>query len=104
MDTIFIISEKSKTSDPQRLLLNLPYKIKLKRSDQSVAVSNLSTYYIWKKYRYKNNEFKISAPTWNEEFELPDGSYSVADIQDYFEYIIKKLDGFWYSFIKDISK
>ena len=46
MDTIFIISEKSKTSDPQRLLLNLSYKIKLKRSDESVAVSNLCTYYI----------------------------------------------------------
>ena len=52
----------------------------------------------------KNNEFKISAPTWNEEFELPDRSYSVADVQDYFENIIKKWDGFWYSFIKDISK
>ena len=104
MDTIFISSEKSKTSDPQRLLLNLSFNIKLKRSDEYVAVSNLSTYYIWKKYRYKNNESKISAPTWNAEFELPDGSYSLADIQDYFEYIIKKWDGFWYSFIKDISK
>ena len=63
MDTIFISSEKSKTSDPQRLLLNLSFNIKLKRSDEYVAVSNLSTYYIWKKYRYKNNESKISAPT-----------------------------------------
>ena len=49
--------------------------------------------YIWKniKKSYKNNKFKISAPTWNEEFELPDGSYSVSDIQDYFEYILKNM-------------
>ena len=45
-----------------------------------------------KKYKklYKNSTFKISAPTWNEEFELHDGSYSVSDMQDYFEYTIKK--------------
>ena len=42
------------------------------------------------KSSYNNNEFKISAPTWNDEFKLPDGSYSVSDIQDYFEYILKK--------------
>ena len=42
------------------------------------------------KKSYKNNKFKISAPTWNEEFELPHESYSVSDIQDYFEYIFKK--------------
>ena len=55
-------------------------------------VSNLSIYYKWKniKSSYKNNKFKISAPTWNEEFELPDGSYSISDIQYYFEYILKK--------------
>ena len=39
---------------------------------------------------YKNNKFKVSAPRWNEEFELPDGSYSVSDIQNYFEFIFKK--------------
>ena len=61
----------------------------MKRGDKYVALSNLSTYYTWKKYRYKNNELKISAPTWNEEFELPDGSSSVSDIQDYFKYINK---------------
>ena len=56
------------------------------------ALSNLSIHYAWKniKKSYKNNKFKISAPTWNEEFELPDGSYSISDIQDYFEYILKK--------------
>ena len=92
MDTIFMNSENSKTSDPHRLLLNLTDKINLKRSDKYVALSNLSIYYTWKniKKSYKNNKFKISAPTWNEEFELPDGSYSVSDIQDYFKYILKK--------------
>ena len=39
---------------------------------------------------HKRNKFKISAPTWNDKFELPDGSYSVSDIQDYFDYILKK--------------
>ena len=42
------------------------------------------------KSTYNNNKFKIPAPTWNDEFELPDGSYSVSDIQDYFEYNLKK--------------
>ena len=56
-----------------------------------MALANLSIYY-WKniKTEYNNNKFKISAPTWNETFDLPDGSYSIADIQDYFEFIIKK--------------
>ena len=47
--------------------------------------------YMWKNIRtqYKNSKFKIIAPTWNDEFELPDGSYSVSDIQDHIEYIIK---------------
>ena len=75
----------SKTTDPHRLLLNLSGKINLKRSDKYVALSNLSIYCTWKniKKSYKNNKFKISASTWNEESELP-------DIQDYFEYILKK--------------
>ena len=86
-------SENSKTSDPHRLLLNLSDKINLKGSDKSVALSNLSIYYIWKniKQSHKNNKLKISAPTWNKEFVLPNGSYSVLDIQDYFEYIIKNI-------------
>ena len=81
MDTIFMNSENSKKSDPYRLLLNLTDKINLKRNDQYIALSNLSIYYTWKgiKMSYKNNKFKISAPTWNEELELPDGSYSVLD-------------------------
>ena len=72
MDTIFMNSKTSKTSDPHRQ--NLTDKINLK-SDKYVALSNLSIYYPWKntKNSYKNNKFKTSAPTWNEEFELPDG-------------------------------
>ena len=82
MDTIFINSENSKTSDPHRLLLNPSDKINLRRSDKHVALLNLSIYYTWKniKKSYKNNKFKILAPTWNEEFEFPDGSYYVSDI------------------------
>ena len=58
-------SENSKTSDPYRLLLNLTEKIDLRRKDQYIALSNLSIYYTWKnmKKSYKNNKFKISAPT-----------------------------------------
>ena len=83
MDTIFMNSENRKTTDPHRLLLNLIDKIKLRKSDEYVALSNLSIYYTWKniKKSYKNNKFKISTPTWNETFELPDGSYSVSYIQ-----------------------
>ena len=92
MYTIFMNSENSKTTDPYRLLLNLANKINLKESDKYVALSNLNICYTWKnkKKSYRNNKFKISAPTWNKEFELPDGSYSVSDIPDYFECILKK--------------
>ena len=49
-------------------------------------------YYKWNniKSSYNNNKFKIPAQTWNKEFTLPDESYSVSDIQDYFHYILKK--------------
>ena len=92
MDTIFIISENSRTSEYHVLILKLTDKLDLKRGQKSVALSNLSIYYTWKniKSSYNNNKFKVSTPTWNDEFELPDGSYSVSDIQDYFEYILKK--------------
>ena len=94
MNTIFTNSNNSKTSDPRRLLLNLTDKIDLRRKDKYIALSksNLSIYCTWKnvKKTYKNNKFKISVPTWNEEFELLEGLYSISDIQDYFEYILKK--------------
>ena len=85
-------SKNSKTSHPHRLLLNLTDKIDFRRKDKYFALSNLSIYYTWKsiKKSYKNNKFKASAPTWYEVFELPDGSYSTSDIQDYFEQILKK--------------
>ena len=84
-------SENSRTSEYHLLLLNLTNKIDL-RSEKTVALSNFSIYYTWKniKSSYNNNKFKISAPMWNEEFKLPDRSYSILGIQDYFEYILKK--------------
>ena len=97
MGTKFMNSENSKTFEPYRLLLNLSDKINLKRSNKYVALSNLSIYYTWEKNikkSYKNNQFKISGQTWNEKFELTVGLYSVSDIQDYFEYIMKKHDTF----------
>ena len=92
MDTIIMNSKNGKRSDPHWPLLNLSDKINLERSGKYVGLSNLSIYYKWKndKKSYKNNKFKISAPTWNEEFELPDGSLSILDIKDYLEYIFKK--------------
>ena len=92
MDTIFMDSENSRTSEYHVLVLKLTDKLDLRRGQKTVALSNLSIYYTWKniKSSYNNNKFKISAPTWSEEFKLPDGSYSVQDIQDYFEYILKK--------------
>ena len=73
-------------------MLKLADKLDLRRGQKTVALSNLSIYYTWKnvKSSYNNNKFKISAPTWSEEFELRDGSCSISDIQDYFEYILKK--------------
>ena len=93
MSTIFMNSENSKVSDPHGLLLNLTGKIDLRRKGKYIALSNLSIYYTGKniKKSYKNNKFKISAPTWYEEFELPDGSYFIPNIQDYFEYMLKSM-------------
>ena len=92
METIFINSENSKTSEPHRFQLDLTDKRNLKNPNKNMALANLSIYYTWKniKSEYNNNKFKISTPTWNDTFDLPDGSYSIADIQDYFEFIIKK--------------
>ena len=92
MNTIFMNSKNSKTSKPYVLTLKYTNKLDLTIGEKVIALSNLSIYYIWKntKSSYNNSKFKISAPTWNDKFELPDGSYSVSDIQDYFEYILKK--------------
>ena len=92
MDTIFMNSENRGTSEYHLLMLKLTDKLDLRRGQKSVALSNLSIYYAWEnvKSSYNSNKFKISAPTWSAEFKLPDGSYSISDIQDYLEYIFKK--------------
>ena len=83
MDTIFMNSQNSKTSKPHVLIINLTKK--------SISLSNLSIYDTWKniKSSYKNNKLQISAPKCNDVLKLTDGSYSISDIQDYFEYISK---------------
>ena len=85
-------SENSKTSKPHVLIHNLTDKIDLRRGGKNIALLNLSIYYTWKNIKSwcNNNKFKISAPTWNDEIELPDGSYSVSDIQDHSEYVLRK--------------
>ena len=85
-------TENRKTNERHKFLLNLSQRLDLKSSDKHVALQNLSIYYTWKNIRkqYKNNKLKIKAPTWNDKFKLPDGSYSVSDIQDYIKFIIKK--------------
>ena len=77
MDIIFINSKSSGTSNLHRLFLNLTNKMNFRRSEKSVALSNFSIYNTWEniKSSYKNNKFKISAPIFNDEFELPDESY-----------------------------
>ena len=85
--------ENSKTFKPHVLKLKLTSKLDLRIGEKVIALSNLSIYYAWRniKSSYNNNKFKISIPLWNDEFELPDGSCSVSDIQDYFEYILKNM-------------
>ena len=92
METIFLNTKNIKTNEPHRFRLSLANTLSLKNPNKNVALGNLSNYYTWKniKSAYNKNKFKISAPTWNDTFDLPDGSYSIADIQDYFEFIIKK--------------
>ena len=92
METIFINTKNSKTNEPHKFRLSLSDKFNLKNPNKNIALGNLSIYYTWKniKSAYNNNKFKISAPTWNDTFDLLDGSYSIVDIQDYFEFIIKK--------------
>ena len=110
MDTIFINSENSKTSEPHVLMLKLTDKLDLRRGEESIALSNLRIFYTWKSIKgsYNNNKFKTSALTWNDKFESPDGSYSASNIQDYFEYILKKhgenIDNLSVKISKDICK
>ena len=86
------ITKNSRTNEPHKFRLSSSDKLNLKNPNINIALSNLSIYYTWKniKSAYSNNKFKISAPTWNDTFDLPDGSYCIEEIQDYFEFIIKK--------------
>ena len=92
MNTIFMNSENNKTSKPHILKLKLTDKLNLRSDKKAIALANLSIYYTRNNIKgsYNNNKFKISAPTCNKEFTLPDRSYSLSDIQDYLEYIMKK--------------
>ena len=85
-------TENSKTDEPHRFRLSLAEELNLNDPIKNMALANLSFCYSWKSIKsvFNNNKFKISTPTWNDEFDLPDGSYCIADIQDYFEFIIKK--------------
>ena len=82
----------SKTNESNKFMYQLTDKLNLNNPNKNMALTNLSIYYTWKniKSEYNNKKFKISAPTWNDTFALPGGSFSVSDIQDYFEYIIKE--------------
>ena len=84
-------SENSRTSEFV-LVIKLTVKSDLRRGQKSVVLSNFSIYYTWKNMSTSHNDkkFKISDPTWSDEFKLPHGSYLISDIQDYFEYILKK--------------
>ena len=79
--------------NPHNFRLTLADKLNLKDPNKNIALANLSIYCTWKniKSAYNNNKFKISALTWNDKFDLPNGSYSITDIQDYFQYIIKNM-------------
>ena len=85
-------TENSKTSEPHIFKSDLTDKLNLKNPNKNMVLANVSIYYNWKNIKSKYNKirFKISAPTWNDSFDFPDGSYSIADFQDYFEFIIKK--------------
>ena len=92
METFFMNSKNSKTNEPCKFKYDLIDKLYLKNPNKNMALANLSICYTWKnvKSTYNNNTFKISAPTWNETFDLPDGSYNISGIQGYIEYIMKK--------------
>ena len=92
LETFFMNSKNSKTSEPDRFKYDLIDMLHLKNPNKNMALGSLSIYYTWKnvKSSYNNNKFKISVLTWNETFDLPDGSYNISEIKDYIEYIIKK--------------
>ena len=92
METIFMNTLNGKTNESDKFIYQFTDKLNLRNPNKNMALANLSIYYTWKniKSEYINNRFIISARTWNDTFNLPDGSYSVSKIQYYFEHIIKK--------------
>ena len=93
MKTIFMNTEKSKTNETNKFIYQFTDKLNLKNpNNKNIELVDLTIYYTWKniKSAYNSNKFKISASTWNDEFDLTDGSYSISDILDYFEFIIKR--------------
>ena len=87
-------TENSKTNESSKSVYQFTDKLNIKTpNNKNIGLVNLSICYTWKKSEY-NNKFKTSAPTWDDTFDLPDGSYSISDIQDYFEFIIKKYETF----------
>ena len=72
----------SKTNEYNKFLYEFTDKLNLTNPNKNMALANLSIYYTWKniKSENNNNKFKITAPTWNDEFHLPDGSYSISDM------------------------
>ena len=92
METFFRNTKNSKTNESNRFKYDLIDKLDLKNPTKNMALVNLSIYFSWKNLKsvYNNNKFKISAPTWNETFDLPDELYNISEIQYYIEYIIKK--------------
>ena len=92
METFFMNTKNSKTNEPHRLKYNLIDKLDLKNRNKNMALAILSIYYTWKNVKsiYNNNKFQISAPTWNDTFDLTDGSYNIPAIQNYIKYIITK--------------
>ena len=86
-------TENCKKNEPYKFVINLSQRLDLRSSDKHVFLQNLSIYYSWENIRrqYKNNKLRKIASTWNDKF-YEDGSYSVSDIQDYVEFIIKKYE------------
>ena len=89
METVFMNTENNKTNESNKFVYQFTDKFNLKTpNNKNIGLANLSIFYTWKNIKsvYNNSKFKISAPTLNDEFDLPNGSHSISDIQDYFEF------------------
>ena len=85
--------ENSKTNESNKFIYQFTDKLNLNNPNKNIGLVNLSICYTWKniKYAYNNNKVKISTPAWNDKFDMLDESYSISDIQNYFEYVISTL-------------